>query len=62
MIVLESTSVIGGLTSSMVSSFTSMVSDMMSGIGSILPVVLPITGAVAVIFLGVRLFKKLSKG
>lgn len=55
-------STIQTITNSMVSSFTSMTSDMMSGVGSILPVVLPIVGAIAVIFLGVRLFNRLSKG
>lgn len=62
MIVLTTSTPISDLTSAMTTSFTSIVSDMMSGIGSILPVVLPVVGGVAVIFLGVRLFKRLSKG
>ena len=50
------------ITSALTTAFTSIVSDMMSSIGSILPIVLPVVGATAVIFLGVRLFRKLSKG
>lgn len=49
------------ITSSLTSGFTSIVGDMMSSIGEILPIVLPVVGAVAVIFLGVKLFKKLAK-
>lgn len=59
--VLEA-SAIDTLVSSMGTTFTSMTSDMMSGIGTILTAVLPIVGGVAVITLGIRLFKKLSKG
>lgn len=62
MVLLEGSSAIDTLVTSMETSFTSMTSDMMDGIGGILPIVLPIVGAVAVVFLGVRLFKKLSKG
>lgn len=53
---------ISTIVSSMQSSFTTTANEMMSAIGSILPVLLPIVGAIAVIFLGVRLFKRLSKG
>lgn len=53
---------ISSLVNSMTTSFTSITGDMMSGIGSILPIVLPVVGGIAVIFLGIRLFKKLSKG
>lgn len=49
------------ITGSLTSGFTSIVSDMMTSIGSILPIVLPVVGAVAVIFLGVKLFKRLAK-
>lgn len=53
---------INTIVSSMQTSFQSTASQMMTAIGNILPVLLPIVGAVAVIFLGVRLFKRLSKG
>lgn len=59
---MTETSTISTLVSAMKTSFTSMTSDMLSGIGEIVPVVLPIVGGVAVVFLGIRLFKKLSKG
>lgn len=59
---LTEPSTISTVVSAMKTQFTSMTSDMLSGIGEIVPVVLPIVGAVAVVFLGIRLFKRLSKG
>lgn len=41
--------------------FTEVAADMMEAIGAILPIALPIGGAVIVITLGWKLFKKLSK-
>ena len=61
MTVLAESNAISTITSAMTTAFTSIVGDMMTTIGGILPIVLPVVGAVAVIFLGVRLFKRLSK-
>lgn len=51
---------ISTVVSAMTSSFQSTANEMLSAIGNILPIVLPIVGAVAVIFLGVRLFRRLT--
>ena len=59
--VLAESNAMSTITSAMTTSFTSIVGDRMTTIGSILPIVLPVVGAVAVIFLGVRLFKRLAK-
>lgn len=58
----ESGTSISTIVTSMQSSFQSTANEMMSAVGNILPILLPIVGAIAVIFLGVRLFKRLSKG
>lgn len=58
----ESGTSISTIVTSMQTSFQSTANEMMSAVGNILPILLPIVGAIAVIFLGVRLFKRLSKG
>lgn len=48
--------VIAGLTESI----ASIADDVMSAIGSILPYALPIVGAVLVVTIGIKVFKKVS--
>lgn len=48
------------LTNALVSGFTSIAGDMVSAIGSIVPVALPVLAAVAVVGLGIRVFKKVT--
>lgn len=45
----------------MTSGLQSIAADTLSGIGSIVPIALPIMGAVVVITVGIRLFKKVGK-
>lgn len=42
--------------------FSSVASDAMDAIGAVLPIALPIMGAILVVFIGIRLFKKSAKG
>ena len=42
-------------------SFTSVASDMTSAIGTVLPIALGVAGTILVIFLGWKLFKRLTK-
>lgn len=46
--------------SSMTSAFTTLANNCMSAIGAILPVVLPVMGAVVVIGIGVKIFKRFA--
>lgn len=55
-------SAMDGLVSSMTSGFTTMASDAIGAIGSILPVVLPILGALIVINIGIKTVKKTTRG
>lgn len=57
----ESTSAIGNVVNSMTTSFTSQVSEITSGIGSIVPTLLPIVGVIAVVFIGLKLFRRMAK-
>lgn len=41
--------------------FTSVSSDMMEAIGTVLPIALGVAGAILVVFLGWKLFKRLTK-
>lgn len=52
---------IENVVSSMTTSFTSQVGEITTGIGSIVPTLLPIVGVMAVVFIGIRLFKRLAK-
>lgn len=54
---LETSSVVTALTSAV----TTAASDAMSAIGSILPVALPVMGAIVVVGIGIKVFKKSAK-
>lgn len=58
----EDASEYANLESQMVTSFSTTSSSMLSVIGNILPYVLVIVGAVLVITIGIRLFKRFGKG
>lgn len=52
----EATSVVSALTTA----FTSVASDAQSAIAAILPIALPILGAIIVVGIGIRIFKKVA--
>lgn len=52
----------GALINSLVEGFTSTTNDALSGIAKIAPVALPIIGAIVIVFLGIKIFKRVSKG
>lgn len=47
---------------SLTSAITTFAGDAMGAIGTIIPVVLPIMGAIVVVGIGIKVFKKFSKG
>lgn len=49
------------ITTSLTTAITSFAGDAMSATGAIIPVVLPIMGALVVVGLGIRVFKKFAK-
>lgn len=49
------------ISSALTTAMTTVATDMMSAIGDILPIALPVTGAMLVIGLGVKVFKKFAK-
>lgn len=57
-----STSTNGALINSLVQGFTSTTNDALSGIAKIAPVALPIIGAIVIVFLGIKIFKRVSRG
>lgn len=50
------------LINSLVQGFTSTTNDALSGIAKIAPVALPIIGAIVIVFLGIKIFKRVSRG
>ena len=58
----SSTSTNGELINSLVQGFTSTTNDALSGIAKIAPVALPIIGAIVIVFLGIKIFKRVSRG
>lgn len=46
--------------SALTSAFSTAVGDIMSAIGGVLPVVLPVVGAIAVVGIGIKIFKKVT--
>ena len=49
-----------GITSALTTALSTIASDMMSSISAIVPIALPIMGAIAVVGIGVRIFKKVT--
>lgn len=48
------------LVTSLTSGFTTIANDMLSGIGKIAPVALPVLGGVALVGIGIKVFKKVA--
>ncbi len=53
---------ISSITSSLTTAMTGYANDLMTALGSIAPIGLPIVGGIAVIVLGIKIFKKVTKG
>lgn len=60
--VMESATAMQTITNALVSGFTTIVNDIMTGIGNVLPVVLPVFGALMLIGIILSLVKKFKKG
>ena len=54
-------STMSGITTALVSGFTTMSSDAVSAIGSVVPYALPVMGAVVVISIAIKIFRKVAK-
>lgn len=54
------TSNMDALVTSLTSGFTTIANDMLSGIGKIAPVALPVLGGVALVGIGIKVFKKVA--
>lgn len=51
-----------GVVSSLTTAVSGFATDALGAIGTIIPVVLPIMGAIVVVGIGIKVFKKFSKG
>lgn len=60
--VMESATAMQSITTALVNGFTTIVSDIMTGIGNVLPVVLPVFGALMLIGIILGLVKKFKRG
>lgn len=60
--VMESATAMQTITNALVNGFTTIVSDIMTGIGNVLPVVLPVFGALMLIGIILGLVKKFKRG
>lgn len=49
-----------GVTGALTAAFTTIASDCMSAISAVLPIALPIMGAIVVVTIGIKIFKKVS--
>ena len=49
-----------GVTGALTAAFTSIASDCMSAISAVLPIALPIMGAIVVGTIGIKIFKKVT--
>ena len=50
----------GGVTEALTTALVTIASDAMSAISAILPIALPIVGAMVVVTLGIKIFKKVT--
>ena len=55
------TTTAGSVTEAMTSALSTTASDMLGAISSILPVAVPVVGAILVVTLGIKVFKKFTK-
>ena len=51
----------GTVTESLTSALSTTASDMMNAVSSIVPVAVPVVGAILVVTLGIKVFKKFTK-
>lgn len=50
-----------GISAALTSAMTTTAGEMTSGIAAVLPIALPVAGGILVVFLGWKLFKRLTK-
>lgn len=50
------------LTTALTSGFTTIASDVLSAMGAIAPVALPVLGGGIVVYAGIKIFKRFSRG
>ena len=55
------TTTAGSVTEAMTSALSTTASDMMGAVSSIVPVAVPVVGAILVVTLGIKVFKKFTK-
>ena len=55
------TTTAGSVTEAMTSALSTTASDMMGAISSIVPVAVPVVGAILVVTLGIKVFRKFTK-
>ena len=55
------TTTAGSVTEAMTSALSTTASDMMGAISSVVPVAVPVVGAILVVTLGIKVFKKFTK-
>lgn len=48
------------LTTALTTGFGTVATDMMSAVGAIIPIALPVMGGIAVVGLGIKIFKKVT--
>ena len=60
--VMESATAMQSISTALVNGFTTIVSDIMTGIGNVLPVVLPVFGALMLIGIILGLVRKFKRG
>lgn len=49
-----------GVTAALTTAFSSIATDAMSAISAVLPIALPIMGAIVVVTVGIKIFKKVT--
>lgn len=58
----ETPSAMEGITTALTTGITTIASNATDAIAKILPVALPVMGAIVVVTIGIKVFKKFSKG
>lgn len=60
--VADGSTAMTSINTALTEALSSTANDAMGTIGDVLPIVLPVLGAIVVVFVGVKLFKRFAKG